>query len=116
MSAPSDLVKRLGDVLADNPHPKSLEFYEALVSCAEMFYKKNKDYGTSADPLRNVNASKDLGIEPWLGSYLRLRDKIGRLDTYCKTGKLANEGVEDSLTDIAVYALICLILFREAKS
>ena len=38
------------------------------------------------------------------------------LETYAKTGKLANEGVEDSFLDIAVYSIIALLLWREEES
>jgi hypothetical protein len=44
-----------------------------------------------------------------------MNDKVTRLKTYAVKGTLANEGVEDSLLDIAAYSLIALILFRESK-
>jgi hypothetical protein len=47
---------------------------------------------------------------------IRANDKIRRLQTYAKTGLLANEGVRDSFLDLAVYSLIGLVLFEEEES
>ena len=38
-----------------------------------------------------------------------------RLETFVQKGTLANEGVEDSLLDLAVYSIIALLLFREEQ-
>jgi hypothetical protein len=45
----------------------------------------------------------------------RANDKMRRLQKFATEGNLANESVEDSLIDLAVYAIIGLILFREQK-
>jgi hypothetical protein len=79
----------------------------------ELHDRKQQDYGTDADPFANVRASEEFGIPAWMGAVLRGNDKMSRLKTYAKKGTLANEGVEDSLRDMAVYALIALVLFRE---
>jgi hypothetical protein len=36
-----------------------------------------------------------------------------RIQSFLQNGSLANESVEDSLKDLAAYALIALVLFRE---
>jgi len=77
--------------------------------------RKQRDYGTDADPFANIRGSEEWGVEAWRGAMIRATDKIRRLQTYARTGTLANEGVEDSLIDLAVYALIALVLFREGK-
>lgn len=106
-------------VPSQNPPKKKREgdprFLALLDEIEELHARKQRDYGTSVDPFANVRASEDWGIAPYLGALIRLSDKIKRLQTYAKTGKLANEGVEDSLKDISVYALISLILFREQQ-
>jgi hypothetical protein len=76
---------------------------------------KQRDYGTSVDPFANVRGSQEWGVEPWVGAMIRATDKVRRLQTYANKGTLANEGVEDSLLDLAVYSLIALVLFREPK-
>jgi hypothetical protein len=48
-----------------------------------------------------------------VGCMVRANDKMKRLQTFAIKGSLANESVEDSLLDLAVYAIIGLQLFRE---
>lgn len=95
---------------------KDSPFHRAVVEIVEMYEKKNKDYGSKADPLVNISQSKDWGVEPWVGAMMRGTDKVKRLQKYAQDGVLTNEGVEDSFLDLATYALIALVLFRETKS
>jgi len=75
--------------------------------------KKQHDYGSADDPWKNIRTASEFGIPAWQGALIRGNDKMSRLKTFCTVGTLANEGVEDSLIDLANYALIALILFRE---
>lgn len=77
--------------------------------------KKATDYGRGADMLANLRAAAEFGLPAWLGVALRMNDKMHRLKSFAQTGKLANEGVEDSLLDIANYAMLALVLFRESQ-
>lgn len=90
-------------------HPKSQKFHAYLKKLGELHDRKQGDYGTPTDPFANITASRDFGIRPCVGAIIRLNDKVNRLKAWCQNGTLANEGVEDSLLDIAVYALIALI-------
>ena len=92
-------------------------FHAILEDIALMHEKKNADYGTGADPYANVNAAKELGIEPWRAAVLRANEKMTRIKAFCVNGKLENEGLEDSLLDGAAYFIIALRLWRmqEAK-
>ena len=76
---------------------------------------KGTDYGDAAkgDFLANVRVAEQWGVPPWLGVMIRATDKVTRLQSYAKTGHLANEGAEDSLMDLAAYSIIALILLRE---
>ncbi len=47
---------------------------------------------------------------------LRLNDKVRRLQAFYRKGSLANESVEDAYMDLAVYALIGLVLYREESA
>ncbi len=78
-----------------------------------MHLRKAADYGTGEDPLANVRASAQWGIAPWVGALVRAQDKVTRLQAAAKGSTLVNEGIEDSLLDLASYALISLALFRE---
>lgn len=88
-------------------------FYDVLEEARAMHDRKNADYGEDEDPFSNVRASEDFGIPAWVGCMTRANDKMRRLQKAAKGGELANESVEDSLMDLAVYALIALCLFRE---
>lgn len=88
-------------------------FHALLNEIARLHDQKQQDYGTDNDPFANVRSSADFGVAPWIGALIRLHDKITRLKSFASRGSLANESAEDSMMDIAVYALIALILYRE---
>ena len=91
-------------------------FLAVLQEIAELHERKQRDYGTDNDPFANIRASQEFGISPYKGIFLRIGDKVQRLKAYCVNGTLVNEGVEDTLMDLAVYSLISLVLFREENN
>lgn len=96
------------------PHPSTTAFLALLDEVAEMHRTKSHDYGSADDPLANIrNGAEFVGIEPWRAAMVRLSDKVTRLASYNRTGRLNHESVEDSLLDLASYALLTLLLFRE---
>ena len=78
--------------------------------------KKSADYGRGEDPLANLRASEKFGIPAWVGAMVRGNDKMQRIQSFILNGKLENEGIEDSLLDLAAYALLALVLYREGKA
>jgi hypothetical protein len=90
-------------------------FHAILEEVREIHDRKQADYGRPADPFANVRASQEWGIEPWVGAMVRATDKVRRLQTAATGSTLQNEGIEDSLLDLATYALIALVLFREEE-
>lgn len=97
-------------------HPTSRAFYELCDQLKETHRMKSADYGSADDPLANIrNGATFVGIEPWRAAMVRLSDKVTRLQTYCRTGSLTFEGVEDTLVDLASYALLTLLTHREAR-
>ena len=94
-------------------HIYSKRLHELLTELGHLHDKKQEDYGTDSNPLNNICASSEWGIEPWVGAMLRASDKIRRLQAFAIKGKLLNESAEDSLKDIAVYSLIALILLEQ---
>lgn len=74
---------------------------------------KQSDYGRVGDPYANLRASEDFGVPAWVGALLRGNDKMRRLQAAAQGSTLRNEGVEDSLIDLAVYAIHALTLYRE---
>lgn len=95
--------------------PGDEKYLALLEEMKALHIRKATDYGRDHDPLANIRSSEDIGIPAWKGAWLRAKDKVTRIDTYCRKGTLANEGVGDSLMDLAAYALIALRLFREEK-
>jgi hypothetical protein len=91
-------------------------FDQVLEELRVMHDKKQTDYGRTGDPFSNVRASEAFGIPGWIGALTRANDKMRRLQKFAAEGNLANESVEDSLIDLAVYAIIGLILYREEQS
>lgn len=90
-------------------------YLQLLGEMANLHCKKAADYGSDGDPLANIRASEEIGIPAWKGAWLRAKDKVKRIDSFCLKGKLENEPVEDSLMDLAAYALLALVLFQEKK-
>ena len=89
-------------------------FESVLAELQAMQDRKGRDYGTDSDPLANLRASEDFGTLAWVGSIMRGNDKMRRIQAFVRKGVLENEPVEDSLLDLAVYAIHALRLFREA--
>lgn len=96
--------------------PGTVAFLDVLEQLRALHFAKTQDYGApeDRDSLANVRRGAEVvNIAPWKAALVRIADKVQRLRTYCRTGKLVNEGVEDSLLDLAAYAIIGLVLFRE---
>ena len=92
-----------------------MRFHEIIKELGELCDKKQADYGRDNDPFANVRASEEWGVPAWIGAMIRLTDKVRRLQRFAQLGSLMNEGAEDSLRDIAVYAIIALVLLEEKK-
>lgn len=105
-------------LLAGSVHPTSQRFYELCDSLKAMHASKSRDYGcpSGTDPLANIrNGAKFVGIPAWRAAMVRLSDKVTRLATFNATGTLHNEGVVDTLEDLASYALLSLLLYQEEQ-
>lgn len=81
----------------------------------ELHRKKGADYGTDDDPFANLRAAGEFGLPPWVGVALRMEDKMRRIKAFIRKGQLENESVEDSLLDLANYAMLGLALYREQR-
>lgn len=76
---------------------------------------KSQDYGNK-DPYFNLRAGEQIGIPAWKSALLRLSDKFHRMLNFSKGQTMAvDEKIEDTLLDLANYALITLILYQESK-
>jgi hypothetical protein len=103
-------------LLKPEVHPTSQAYFDLLDEMRELHLSKSAGYGCpdGTDPLLNIrNGASFVGIPPWKGAMVRLSDKVTRLATFNKTGRLSHESVEDNLMDLASYALLALVLYRE---
>jgi len=93
-------------------HP---DFYKLIDEIREIHSNKNHDYSGGGDPFRNFKLSENMNVPAWKGCLIRISDKFSRLCSFAKKEefKVKDENIEDTLKDMAVYSLICIILYRE---
>lgn len=92
----------------------TVAFLGVLDELKALHLSKTQDYGDSDDALANIkNGSDMVGIAHWKGALVRAADKMQRLKTYCRNGRLVHEGVADTLLDLAAYAVLALVMFRD---
>ena len=121
MEAAPDDIRWTGDSIlakqSDDVRPGSREFLAILDELKSLHIAKSLDYGIDEDALSNIRNSADVVNMPaWAGCVLRISDKMHRLKAYFRRGKCEFDGVEDTLKDIACYAAIALVLYREIKT
>ncbi len=93
-------------------HPK---FYELLARMEAIHDAKNHDYSADADPLSNFRKCEVFGIPAWRGSLVRMSDKWSRIEQLAggKNAAVKDEALEDTLLDLANYALLTIVLKQE---
>lgn len=92
------------------------EFYKIVDELKQIHSMKSFDYGKEKDPLSNLRNSEEFGISNWIGAMIRANDKMARIKTFANKKELKNESVEDALKDLANYAILALVLYREEKN
>lgn len=95
-------------------HPD--EFASLMNSLIDIHHAKNHDYA-GEEYLSDLIASRRAGIEPWKNALLRIQQKMSRLESFAKQGefKVADEKLEDTCKDLAVYSIIMLMLYKYKK-
>jgi hypothetical protein len=74
----------------------------------QIYVNKNHDYGDSFG-----ETYRKLGI---ISAVTRISDKTNRLQTLCLNGRLVeDESIEDTLMDLANYAIMTLIEMKEGR-
>lgn len=93
-------------------------FNELLEEMRKLHDAKNHDYAPGDDPLFNLRMSASFDVEPWIGTLVRMSDKMARLWSYAKKQgyEVQDEGVKDTLMDLAIYSLLCSILYEERSN
>ena len=79
---------------------------------------KNADYAEEADPFANFKQSAEFGVDPLIGLFIRMGDKMQRLKAFSKHGKLQvkSEGVDDALRDLIGYCTLGLAMIEDRKN
>ncbi len=95
-------------------HPR---FYELIERMKEIHSSKNQDYAKEEDPLQNLCQCEKIGIPAHIGCFIRMQDKWSRITNLIKgqEPEVKDETVKDTLMDLAVYSLLCIILIEEDK-
>lgn len=95
------------------------DFKEITDLMYETTKKKNTDYtGDASDPFKNFKIVEQMGIiDAEAGILVRLSDKFSRMAGFVKNGTLlvADEKIEDTAVDMAVYAIIFALLVKSKK-
>ncbi|QDP54775.1 MAG: hypothetical protein Unbinned5784contig1000_18 [Prokaryotic dsDNA virus sp.] len=101
------------------PMDELLEFHMVFTHAAyQLCERKNHDYAGAQgqSPFRNFETVEALGLASTeTGIVIRMADKINRLVTFARDGKLkvANESASDALLDIVNYAVILAAYIRK---
>ena len=90
-------------------------FDAILQQLGEMHDKKQEDYGKDGDPYANLRAGEPYGVPAWVHASIMADHKSHRIQSFVTKGRLANEGVRDSLIDRCVYDIAALVLYDEAQ-
>lgn len=106
--------ERQTDLAQERAFAGNADYLKILDDMRALHLKKAADYGIDTDPLANVRAANEFGVEDWKGVMIRANDKMKRIKAFAKHGRLENESVEDSFMDLAAYSLIALVLYRES--
>ena len=92
-------------------HPR---FYELLEEMADLHSRKNAHYTAGQEHFANIRESERFDVPAWKGCLIRMGDKWNRIISIAKGQKgVADETTKDTLMDMAVYSLICIILMEE---
>lgn len=79
--------------------------------------RKNANYADDENPLSNFMECKKFGVEPHIGTMVRMSDKYSRLTQLMKGKKdEVGESVKDTLMDLAVYCLLEIILIEQHEA
>lgn len=111
----------MSDPNIDQPNVRAELFAYHTEMCGDalaLMHKKNTDYATTEDPLKNLRASTVIGVDPAKGILLRCLDKFARIATYVDNGKLevTDESVFDSIRDVINYMVLLAFMLWKLRN
>ena len=89
-----------------------------LENMQAVYEAKDSDYSATGLPMGNLRKCEDAGIEAWRGCLVRIGDKMSRLENFLKEKEylVISEKAEDTVIDLANYAILMSCLLEEIKS
>lgn len=82
-------------------------FQDSLSKMFNIMESKNHDYANAEDPFKNFKMAEMAGMSVEQGIFLRMLDKVSRIsELLTKEAKVEDEKLEDTLLDLANYAII----------
>lgn len=93
------------------------DFNQVLVKMQEIHDAKSNDYASNEDEFGNFIESERVGVPAHIGSFIRMQDKYTRCCNLLsgKEQKVEDEKVQDTLMDLANYAIITLCLYNKKQ-
>jgi hypothetical protein len=82
-----------------------------------VYEAKDSDYSATGLPMGNLRKCEDAGIDAWRGCLVRIGDKMSRLENFLKEKEylVISEKAEDTVIDLANYAILMACLIEEIK-
>ena len=98
------------------PHGHPM-FTQLLVEIAELHSNKNFDYARGGDPLGNFKRCAEvLEMSPALFAWTLVMKQIDAINwAFLQGGEQKVESLSDKLRDVAVYALLIMIMLEEEE-
>ena len=98
----------------------SKRYIELLDHMKDLHIRKNAGYSgkDNPDPWANFRMAEQFGVSAFQGCLVRMSDKYIRITHLVQNPEndMVNENVQDTLFDLAAYALIAVCLLEERKS
>lgn len=94
-------------------------YLQLLEDMKQLHIKKNAGYsGDSIDRWANFRLAETFGVSTFLGVMVRMSDKWIRITNLIKNPSFdqVGESIDDTLFDLAAYALIAICIRRENKN
>ena len=91
--------------------------HNILDNMQAVYEAKDSDYSATGQPMGNLRKCEDAGIEAWRGCLVRIGDKMSRLENFLKDKAfiVISEKAEDTVIDLANYAILMSCLLEEIK-
>lgn len=92
--------------------------WKILDNMQAVYEAKDSDYSATGLPMGNLRKCEDAGIEAWRGCLVRIGDKMSRLENFLKEKEymVLSEKAEDTVIDLANYAILMSCLVEEVKT